>query len=80
MQEYRPDRHPFRTLAVLLAFGVTFFVGLLFVILTLVSSANIRLDSSVSNFYWIMAGCGALFGFERWLSHEQGAVNPFHDR
>ncbi len=80
MQEEPPDKHPVRTLAVMLTFGVVFFVGILFVLLTLVALANVRLDPSVTNFYWVMAGCGALFGFERWLSHEQGGVNPFHDR
>jgi uncharacterized membrane protein YjgN (DUF898 family) len=37
-------------------------------------------DSSVYNFYPIMALAGAAFGFERWWAHEQGGVNPFHDR
>jgi hypothetical protein len=79
LNESPPEKHPYRTLAISLTFGVGIFVGGLYGLLMMMALAGIRLDSSIVNFYWIIAGCGALFGFERWLYHEQGGVNPFHD-
>ena len=71
---------PWRALAVMLSMGVLLWVGVLFVLLTVLSLGSVKLDPSILNFYWVMAACGALFGFERWLYHQQGGANPFHDR
>ncbi len=67
-------------MGVLLAAGTGIFVLGLFLVLSLLSYAGYGLDSSVLNFYPLMGGAGALFGFERWLAYESGGVNPFHDR
>ena len=76
-----PDHHPWRALATMLSFGILLWVSALFVLLTALSFGSVKLDPSILNFYWVMTACGALFGFERWLHHEQGGgVNPFHDR
>ena len=75
-----PDKHPMRSLAIMLTFGVLLWVAALFALLTALSFAHVTADPTVLNFYWVMAACGALFGFERWLYHQQGGVNPFHDR
>lgn len=79
--EEPPDRHPWRTLAVCEAGGILLFVGLLFAILTLTANAGVKYEGpSVLNFYLFIAGVGALYGFERWWTHEYGPSNPFHDR
>jgi len=72
-----PDKRPWRTLVVCVGSGILIFVSMLSIVLLLVSYAG-AMDSSQLSFYWIMAGAGALFGFERWWSYEQGPVNPFH--
>jgi uncharacterized RDD family membrane protein YckC len=64
----------------MLAVGSAFFVILLFAVQVILIFGKLAPDSSFYNFYPIMAGLGALFGFERWWAHEQGGVNPFHDR
>jgi len=75
------DKHPYRTLLVLLAAGTTIFVLSFFLILFAVTAfTGLRFDSSVVDFYPWIAGAGALFGFERWWAYESGGVNPFHDR
>jgi hypothetical protein len=59
--------------------GASIFVlGFLVFQLALIFAGH-ALDGSVLNFYPLVAGAGALFGFERWWSNEQGGVNPFHD-
>lgn len=73
------DRHPLRTLVLALAAGCALFVALLFVTLTALAFGGVGLDSSVVDFYPLMAIAGAVFGFERWLAYESGGVNPFHD-
>ena len=74
------DERPLRTLALFLVGGASLFVFGLFLFLTFVGVlGRVWFDSSVMNFYPLMAGLGALFGFERWWSYEQGPVNPFHD-
>jgi len=75
------DKHPVRTLMAFLAAGSLISVSALLVLLTLIDVyAGVRYDPSVLNFYPLMAGVGALFGFERWWSYESGGTNPFHDR
>jgi hypothetical protein len=60
--------------------GASIFVAGLFAFLTAIGIiGGIWFDSSVLKFYPMMAGLGALFGFERWWSYEVGPVNPFHD-
>jgi len=55
------------------------FVFGLFIFLELIGLfANIWFDPSVLEFYPLMAGVGALFGFERWWTYQNGPVNPFH--
>jgi hypothetical protein len=80
LPEEKVDEHPYRTLAKFLAAGTGIFVLGLFILLSSISYAGYKLDSSVIYFYPLMAGAGALFGFERWLYYESGGVNPFHDR
>ncbi len=75
-----PDKNPMRTLLISMAFGGSFFVFVLFALLTALGFwGGVWFDPSVGNFYPIMAVVGALFGFERWWAYEQGGVNPFHD-
>jgi hypothetical protein len=75
------DKHPYRTLVVFLAAGSSIFTLALFLLLYLITGVGgYRLDSSVVDFYPLLAGAGALFGFERWMYYESGGVNPFHDR
>jgi drug/metabolite transporter (DMT)-like permease len=73
-------RRHLRRLVLLMGAGVLFFVGLFLCLHLLLIYAGAAPDPSVYNFYPLMAGLGALFGFERWWAHEQGGVNPFHDR
>ena len=77
--EEKPEKHPARSLAYFLAAGASLFVAGLFVTLTSLGAAGVRYDSSVLDFYPVMAGLGAIFGFERWWSHIYGPSNPFHD-
>jgi hypothetical protein len=75
------DKHPFRTLALFLALGILAFLAGLFALLGFLQGfAGAKFDSSVVNFYLLMAGGGAIFGFERWWTYELGGVNPFHDK
>lgn len=81
LEPEKVDKHPIRSLLIFVAAGSGIFAFGLFLLLTAMSVyGGIRLDSSVLNFYPLMAGAGALFGFERWWYHESGGVNPFHDR
>ncbi len=63
----------------MLAAGMFIFVSFLLVLHLSLIYAGVKLDSSIMNFYPMMAGAGILFGFERWWAYEQGGVNPFHD-
>lgn len=81
MTEEPPDKHPVRSLAFFLAAGIVIFVGGLFAVLTsLKALGGVSFDSSVLDFYPVLAGLGALFGFSLWMSFEAGPSNPFHDR
>lgn len=74
------DERPLRSLALFLLGGASLFVLGLFMFLTLLATlGGFSFDSSVLTFYPVMAGLGALFGFERWWSYERGPVNPFRD-
>ncbi len=79
MSEQPVDRHPLRTLGVALFAGGIIFMAALFATLSALSWGGIKLDSSVVNFYPLMAFAGAVFGFERWIAYESGGINPFHD-
>jgi hypothetical protein len=73
------DARHLRTLLMMVAGGTSIFVlGFMAFHLALVFGGHAP-DRSVLDFYPLMAGIGALFGFERWWSYEQGGVNPFHD-
>jgi hypothetical protein len=74
----RPRDH-LRTLALFLVAGVVLFVGLMAVINLIMLRFLAAPDQSILYFYPVMAGAGALFGFERWWAHEQGPYNPFHE-
>jgi len=81
LNQEKEDKHPFRTLLIFIAAGGCLFTLGLFLLLTFITVfGGINMDSSVLDFYPLMAGAGALFGFERWWYHESGGVNPFHDR
>jgi hypothetical protein len=80
LPQEKVDEHPWRTLAKFLAAGTGVFVLGFFLLVTAVSYAGYKPDTSVVYFYLLMAGAGALFGFERWMYYESGGVNPFHDR
>jgi hypothetical protein len=74
------DKHPIRRLGIFLAAGTGIFVGGLFLFLTFITVVGgMRFDSSILNFYPLMACAGGIFGFERWWAYESGGVNPFHD-
>ncbi len=60
--------------------GCAVFVALLVCLQALLVFVGYAVDPSFYNFYPILALLGAAFGFERWWAHEQGDVNPFHDR
>jgi hypothetical protein len=76
----RKDNHPIRTLLLFLGAGAGIFALGLFVILLAISGVgHSKVDSSMSEFYPLVAGAGALFGLERWMYYESGGVNPFHD-
>ncbi|MDV3293958.1 MAG: hypothetical protein LYZ70_06775 [Nitrososphaerales archaeon] len=60
--------------------GGAIFVALLVALQAALAFAGHPVDSSIYKFYPILAGLGAAFGFERWWAHEQGDVNPFHDK
>jgi len=79
LSEQPVDRHPLRTLGVALFAGGIIFMAALFATLSALSWGGIKLDSSVVNFYPLMAFAGAVFGFERWIAYESGGINPFHD-
>jgi hypothetical protein len=76
-----PTRKSLLTLVFFLVGGALIFSLALFLLLTIIGAwGGVKLDSSVLGFYPIMAGCGAIFGFERWLANQQGPYNPFHDQ
>lgn len=76
-----PDKHPWRTLAKAIPAGASIFMAMFFVLqMSLQVGAGYYPDSSVWNFYPLMAFAGAIFGFERWWAYEQGPYNPFHER
>lgn len=73
-----PDENPLRTLLVCVAGGSALFILFLLPIhLLVLLYAPTAFDPSVWDFYPILAGLGVVFGFERWLSYEQGSYNPF---
>ncbi len=72
-------RGPMRNLLVMLVAGAFLSVFALLLFQLALTLAGVPPDSSVLDFYPIMAGAGLIFGFERWWSYEQGPVNPFHD-
>ncbi len=72
-------RDHLRALALFLLAGVGLFVGLMAVIDAIMLRFLAVPDQSILYFYPVMAGAGALFGFERWWAHEQGPYNPFHE-
>lgn len=73
------DRHQIRTLLISLAAGTGMFViGFFLIIFVLTAYGHLKFDPSVIDFYPLIAGAGALFGFERWWYNESGGVNPFH--
>ena len=67
-----------RRLLKLVGGGVATFVLILAAIQIALSMAGDGSDPSFYNFYPVMAGLGAVFGFERWWGQEQGDYNPFH--
>jgi hypothetical protein len=69
-----------RRLVWMMSVGMVFFVALFLFVHIVLIYAGAAPDPTVYRFYPIMAGLGALFGFERWWAHEQGGVNPFHDK
>ncbi|MDE1853500.1 MAG: hypothetical protein KGI38_07115 [Thaumarchaeota archaeon] len=75
------DKHPLRTLILLIGAGsMIFMLGLSILLAFLGYAGRVWYDPSVLDFYPLMAGLGALFGFERWWGYEYGETNPFHDR
>lgn len=66
-------------MALLIAAGACAFVALLAALQFALSSVGVKLDATFYDFYPIMAGLGAVFGFERWWGQELGEYNPFHD-
>jgi len=80
MSQEKVDEHPWRTLAIFLASGTSIFtLGLSILLGVLIYFGGLRFDQSILYFYPLLAGAGALFGFERWVYYESGGVNPFHD-
>lgn len=82
MIEREPKKNPHRSLLVSILFGGFIFVLLLFVLqFSLVFLAGGHgIDPSFVDFYPLMGGLGAFWGFERWWSYEGGEYNPFHSR
>ncbi|MDE1858141.1 MAG: hypothetical protein KGI26_03630 [Thaumarchaeota archaeon] len=77
----KPDPHPLRSLVLFLGSGAAIFVlGLFLVLWFLGAAGGFSYDPSVLDFYPVMAGLGAVFGFERWWAHMYGPSNPFHDK
>jgi hypothetical protein len=76
------NKHLVRSLAASVVFGcLIFVVFLLFVQFILAYFAGgAGLDSSFGEFYPLMGGLGAIWGFSRWWSSEQGDYNPFHSK
>ncbi len=76
----QPDKHPLRSLGIFVVSGASVFSFFLFALIYAMSlDPRIRQDPSVSGFYPIVAGAGALFGFVMWWFYESGGSNPFHD-
>jgi len=73
------DKHPWRTLAIMVPAGTLIFMGILFAIQMAVQAwGDAKLDPSIWNLYWFMGPAGAAFGFVLWWGYEQGDYNPFH--
>lgn len=70
--------HAKRMVALIVA-GACIFVALLVALQVALNYVGVRFDGTFYEFYPIMAGVGAVFGFERWWGQEQGEYNPFHD-
>jgi hypothetical protein len=66
-------------MVLLIALFACVFMVLLAALQVALSSVGIRYGGSFYEFYPIMAGLGAIVGFERWWSQELGDYNPFHD-
>jgi len=79
LREQPVDKHPLETLVAALLAGGIIFMAVLFMTLSALALGGIRLDSSVVNFYPLMAFAGSVFGLERWIAYETGGINPFHD-
>jgi len=79
METQSPDKNPLRRLLYLTVAGMGIFMSFLLVLQLSLVYFGTAPDPSVFKFYPIMAGLGALFGFERWWSYEQGEYNPFHE-
>ena len=70
-----------RSLAKFLTAGVLIFVAGLFAALTALKVlGGVSFDSSVLDFYPVMAVLGAVVGLEWWWSYEYGPSNPFRDK
>ncbi|HUI85909.1 MAG TPA: hypothetical protein VLY21_01985 [Nitrososphaerales archaeon] len=82
MIDNEKDKHPARSLLVSVLVGCLIFIFFLFVVQMTLQyfAAGYGLDSSFEEFYPIMAALGALWGFSRWWSYEQGEYNPFHSK
>lgn len=68
-----------KTLAKFILLGVLLFVGVLVALQAGYAYFHPTEVLQLMPFYPIMGFAGALFGFERWWSQEQGGVNPFHE-
>lgn len=69
-----------RSLLFFVGAGIFIFVSGLFILLTALEYlGGVKYDPSILYFYPFMAALGAVFGFERWWSHQMGPYNPFHD-
>jgi len=74
------DRNPLRSLLISVFAGGVIFVGGLFLVQVFLEhyAGGAGIDSSFAEFYPLMAVLGAMWGFSRWWSYEQGEYNPFH--
>jgi hypothetical protein len=72
-------RNHARRMAMMIAAGACAFMALLAALQVAFGFVGLKMDATFYEFYPIMAGLGALFGFERWWGRELGDYNPFHD-
>lgn len=79
-QGRRFDRAHFKRLALFMLAGCAIFASFMVCLQAALAFSGRPADASIYNFYPIRGGLGAAFGFERWWAHEQGEVNPFHDK